>query len=79
MMHQYFTRDLGKQHIFVLHGLGGAGKTQTALKFIAESSRSVDHKQFDVSSERRNFLLDSRTSFSLMLALWTQLMQASRV
>ncbi|KAJ7451942.1 P-loop containing nucleoside triphosphate hydrolase protein, partial [Mycena latifolia] len=29
---------LGQQHIFLLHGLGGAGKTQIALKFIQESS-----------------------------------------
>ncbi|KAJ7651884.1 P-loop containing nucleoside triphosphate hydrolase protein [Mycena rosella] len=37
-MHQFFEQDLGKQHIFLLHGLGGAGKTQTALKFIQKSS-----------------------------------------
>ncbi|KAJ7637824.1 P-loop containing nucleoside triphosphate hydrolase protein, partial [Mycena rosella] len=37
-MHQFFEKDLGKQHIFLLHGLGGAGKTQTALKFIQKSS-----------------------------------------
>ncbi|KAJ7082290.1 P-loop containing nucleoside triphosphate hydrolase protein [Mycena epipterygia] len=37
-MHQYFTADLGKQHIFLLHGLGCAGKTQIALKFIEQSS-----------------------------------------
>ncbi|KAJ7111241.1 hypothetical protein C8R44DRAFT_856589 [Mycena epipterygia] len=37
-MHQYFTENGGKQDIFVLHGLGGAGKTQIALKFIAESA-----------------------------------------
>ncbi|KAJ7657075.1 P-loop containing nucleoside triphosphate hydrolase protein [Mycena rosella] len=37
-MHQFFEQDLGKQHVFLLHGLGGAGKTQTALKFIQESS-----------------------------------------
>ncbi|KAJ7661202.1 P-loop containing nucleoside triphosphate hydrolase protein [Mycena rosella] len=37
-MHQFFEVDLGKQHIFLLHGLGGSGKTQTALKFIQESS-----------------------------------------
>ncbi|KAJ7631516.1 P-loop containing nucleoside triphosphate hydrolase protein [Mycena rosella] len=37
-MHQFFEQDLGNQHIFLLHGLGGAGKTQTALKFIQESS-----------------------------------------
>ncbi|KAJ7712823.1 P-loop containing nucleoside triphosphate hydrolase protein [Mycena metata] len=36
-MHQFFS-DTGTQHIYVLHGLGGAGKTQIALKFIKESS-----------------------------------------
>ncbi|KAJ7642598.1 hypothetical protein DFH06DRAFT_603443 [Mycena polygramma] len=38
-MHQYFNQDVGKQqHIYVLHGLGGAGKTQIALTFIKESA-----------------------------------------
>ncbi|KAJ7480558.1 hypothetical protein FB451DRAFT_1446342 [Mycena latifolia] len=37
-MHQCFTEDLGKQHIYVLYGLGGSGKTQIALKFIDESA-----------------------------------------
>ncbi|KAJ7101053.1 P-loop containing nucleoside triphosphate hydrolase protein [Mycena epipterygia] len=37
-MHQYFTQTIGKQDIFLLHGLGGAGKTQIALKYIAEST-----------------------------------------
>ncbi|KAJ7041772.1 hypothetical protein C8F04DRAFT_1230233 [Mycena alexandri] len=40
-MHQFFTTDSGKQLIYVLHGLGGAGKTQIALKFIQESSTST--------------------------------------
>ncbi|KAJ7765218.1 P-loop containing nucleoside triphosphate hydrolase protein, partial [Mycena metata] len=35
---QHFFFDSGIQHIYVLHGLGGAGKTQIALKFIKESS-----------------------------------------
>ncbi|KAJ7715193.1 hypothetical protein B0H16DRAFT_509940 [Mycena metata] len=34
-MHEFFDTDSGKQqHIYVLYGLGGAGKTQIALKFI---------------------------------------------
>ncbi|KAJ6545990.1 hypothetical protein DFH09DRAFT_652564 [Mycena vulgaris] len=33
-MHHFFKQDLDKQHIFLLHGLGGAGKTQISLKFI---------------------------------------------
>ncbi|KAJ7120145.1 P-loop containing nucleoside triphosphate hydrolase protein [Mycena epipterygia] len=37
-MHQYFMQTTGKQDIFLLHGLGGSGKTQIALKFIAEST-----------------------------------------
>ncbi|KAJ7844199.1 P-loop containing nucleoside triphosphate hydrolase protein [Mycena leptocephala] len=37
-MHNYFACDSGKQQIFLLHGLGGAGKTQIALKFIEQSS-----------------------------------------
>ncbi|KAJ7731964.1 hypothetical protein B0H14DRAFT_2998042, partial [Mycena olivaceomarginata] len=30
-MHYFFTSDVGIQHIYVLYGLGGAGKTQIAL------------------------------------------------
>ncbi|KAF8217235.1 P-loop containing nucleoside triphosphate hydrolase protein [Mycena galopus ATCC 62051] len=37
-MHHFFTSNMGMQHIYVLHGLGGAGKTQIALKFINELS-----------------------------------------
>ncbi|KAJ7143885.1 P-loop containing nucleoside triphosphate hydrolase protein, partial [Mycena epipterygia] len=37
-MHRYFTQTTRKQDIFLLHGLGGAGKTQIALKFISESN-----------------------------------------
>ena len=33
-MANYFDNDKLEQHIFVLHGLGGGGKTQTALKFV---------------------------------------------
>ncbi|KAJ7487349.1 FabD lysophospholipase-like protein [Mycena galericulata] len=33
-MNEYFSRDIGERHIYVLHGLGGSGKTQIALKFL---------------------------------------------
>ncbi|KAJ7218549.1 P-loop containing nucleoside triphosphate hydrolase protein [Mycena pura] len=33
-MQHFFSQDLGKQRIYVLYGLGGVGKTQTALKQI---------------------------------------------
>ncbi|KAJ7459368.1 hypothetical protein FB451DRAFT_1372062 [Mycena latifolia] len=37
-IHKFFQQDLSQQHIFLLHGLGGAGKTHIALKFIQELS-----------------------------------------
>ncbi|KAJ7104973.1 hypothetical protein C8R44DRAFT_715624 [Mycena epipterygia] len=54
-MHKYFAEDTGQQRIFLLHGLGGAGKTQIALKFIEESSHSLSARFSDV------FLIDSST------------------
>ncbi|KAJ7615496.1 P-loop containing nucleoside triphosphate hydrolase protein, partial [Roridomyces roridus] len=33
-MQQYFSQEPKKRRIFVLHGLGGTGKTQAALKFL---------------------------------------------
>ncbi|KAJ7795887.1 P-loop containing nucleoside triphosphate hydrolase protein [Mycena leptocephala] len=49
-MHQYFNQDLGEQQIYVLYGLGGAGKTQISLKFIAESSHFTDRFFLDAST-----------------------------
>ncbi|KAJ6517602.1 hypothetical protein DFH09DRAFT_1195308 [Mycena vulgaris] len=37
-MIQYFMQSKGVQKIFLLYGLGGAGKTQISLKFIQESA-----------------------------------------
>ena len=36
-MRTYFSTDVGERHVFVLHGLGGAGKSQIAFKFVKES------------------------------------------
>jgi len=33
----YFDSESASQRVFVLHGLGGAGKSQLAFKFIEES------------------------------------------
>src|SRR3984957_16652093 len=35
-MHKYFSTNLGECRVFVLHGLGGAGKSQIAFKFVKE-------------------------------------------
>ena len=36
-MQQFFSQGSGMQRVYVLYGLGGVGKTQTALKFIEQS------------------------------------------
>ncbi|KAJ7468132.1 P-loop containing nucleoside triphosphate hydrolase protein, partial [Mycena latifolia] len=55
-MHQYFADDLVKQHIYVLYGLGGSGKTQIALKFIDESASNADSNALRFSDI---FLIDA--------------------
>jgi hypothetical protein len=43
-LHVYFSLDIGKRHISLLHGLGGVGKTQICLKFLDETDKSrCDH------------------------------------
>ncbi|KAJ6472001.1 P-loop containing nucleoside triphosphate hydrolase protein [Mycena sanguinolenta] len=49
-MHQFFIQDTGKQKIYVLHGLGGAGKTQIALKFIEKWTHFTDRLLVDGST-----------------------------
>ncbi|KAJ7278547.1 P-loop containing nucleoside triphosphate hydrolase protein [Mycena rebaudengoi] len=39
-LHDYFSQDIGRRHISLLHGLGGAGKTQICLKFLEETDNS---------------------------------------
>ncbi|KAJ7806682.1 P-loop containing nucleoside triphosphate hydrolase protein [Mycena leptocephala] len=45
-MHEFFNQDIGKQHIYVLHGLGGAGKTQIALNHLNNHMFSFTDKFF---------------------------------
>ncbi|KAF8190577.1 P-loop containing nucleoside triphosphate hydrolase protein [Mycena galopus ATCC 62051] len=49
-MHQFFAENTGRQHIYVLYGLGGAGKTQIALKFMDGSISFTDKLLVDASS-----------------------------
>jgi hypothetical protein len=39
-MHDYFSENVGKRHVCLLHGLGGAGKTQICLKFVDETAKA---------------------------------------
>ncbi|KAF8177925.1 hypothetical protein K438DRAFT_1844922 [Mycena galopus ATCC 62051] len=45
-MHQCFAEDTTRQHIYVLHGLGGAGKTQIALKFLQDTANHFTDRFF---------------------------------
>ncbi|KAJ7476442.1 hypothetical protein FB451DRAFT_1366214 [Mycena latifolia] len=37
-MKKYFNTDIGRRHILLLHGLGGAGKSQIAFKYVEPSA-----------------------------------------
>ncbi|KAJ7863921.1 hypothetical protein B0H13DRAFT_1899392 [Mycena leptocephala] len=59
-IHAYFAQNIGHRHVSVLYGLGGAGKTQTALKFLEESSR--------LGRFSRVFFIDATTLGTLKLS-----------
>ena len=45
-MHRSFSGTTGKRHVYLLYGLGGAGKTQIAYKFVAESQENQRYVVF---------------------------------
>ncbi|KAJ7448149.1 hypothetical protein FB451DRAFT_766280 [Mycena latifolia] len=47
-MTEYFNRGVGQRHIFLLHGLGGSGKSQIAFKFVEQSTRLPESRFSDV-------------------------------
>ncbi|KAJ6476787.1 hypothetical protein DFH09DRAFT_1108736 [Mycena vulgaris] len=51
-IHNYFTQNLGMQHVYLLYGLAGAGKTQIALEFIDNFSTHFS----------RLFMIDASTT-----------------
>ncbi|KAJ7840815.1 FabD lysophospholipase-like protein [Mycena olivaceomarginata] len=64
-MDEYFSRDIGETHVYVLHGLGGSGKTQIALKFLTMANKPST--------------LGSQDNFLLMPVLCKLLIQPSRI
>jgi hypothetical protein len=44
-MHAYFSSNIGMCHVFVLYGLGGAGKSQIAYKFVDMCTRDTETKR----------------------------------
>lgn len=49
-MHYYFDLDIQSKHVFVLHGLGGSGKTQLALKFTEECQSNNRYERTELES-----------------------------
>ncbi|KAJ7445478.1 hypothetical protein FB451DRAFT_1376172 [Mycena latifolia] len=47
-MMEYFNTSIGQRHIFLLHGLGGSGKSQIAFKFVEQSSSMLESRFPDV-------------------------------
>jgi len=51
-MGQYFDTIYEDQHVFVLYGLGGSGKSQIAFKFLEGSK---NNQRYDSSKNLINF------------------------
>ncbi|KAJ7272229.1 P-loop containing nucleoside triphosphate hydrolase protein [Mycena rebaudengoi] len=78
-MHAYFSQDIGKRHVCLLHGLGGAGKTQICLKFLNETGKSrydPPHTQPHVFASLSShcsftdvFFLDASTIYTIKAGL----------
>ncbi|KAJ7448751.1 hypothetical protein FB451DRAFT_1375258 [Mycena latifolia] len=47
-MSEYFNTSIGQRHIFLLHGLGGSGKSQIAFKFVEQSTSMPESRFPDV-------------------------------
>ncbi|KAJ7448742.1 hypothetical protein FB451DRAFT_760354 [Mycena latifolia] len=47
-MSEYFNTSIGRRHIFLLHGLGGSGKSQIAFKFVEQSTSMLESRFQDV-------------------------------
>jgi hypothetical protein len=59
-LNRYFSTDLGKRHIFVLHGLGGIGKSQIVLKFIQTCQADTNPSRYVICVSINVLMLDSR-------------------
>ncbi|KAF9479446.1 FabD/lysophospholipase-like protein [Pholiota conissans] len=51
-MHLYFQSNSTCQHTFILHGLGGSGKSQLAFKFVEESTQFPNIFYVDATNEQ---------------------------
>ncbi|THH20457.1 hypothetical protein EW146_g905 [Bondarzewia mesenterica] len=56
-MHDFFAAEWNRQRVYVLYGLGGAGKSQLAYKFVQECQMDAQPSQFSDA-----FFVDASTT-----------------
>ncbi|KAJ6520964.1 FabD lysophospholipase-like protein [Mycena vulgaris] len=55
-MREHFNTDVGRHHVFLLHGLGGVGKSQIAFKFVEQSAMPEPRLLKQWPSQRKSAL-----------------------
>ena len=63
-MQEYFCNDLEMQHVFVLYGLGGAGKSQIAFKFVNACQVETQDPRYTTYFYNLHLALDLRSYLS---------------
>ncbi|KAJ7278413.1 hypothetical protein C8J57DRAFT_1576978 [Mycena rebaudengoi] len=77
-MHDYYSQDVGKQHVCLLHGLGGAGKTQICLKFLDETDESRFTDVFFLDASTIDTIKSGLKNIALTRSIGTEDVDASR-
>lgn len=58
-MHAFFESGVGKQRVFGLYGMGGAGKSQLVFKFVDEWQSSEGKKRYLYFNTKIEFVIYS--------------------
>ncbi|KAJ7277393.1 P-loop containing nucleoside triphosphate hydrolase protein [Mycena rebaudengoi] len=77
-LHAYFSQDIGKRHVSLLHGLGGAGKTQICLKFLDETGKSRFTDVFFLDASTIDTIKSGLKNIALTRSIGSEADDASR-
>ncbi|KAJ7255559.1 P-loop containing nucleoside triphosphate hydrolase protein [Mycena rebaudengoi] len=77
-MHAYFSQDIGRRHVCLLHGLGGAGKTQICLKFLDETDKARFMDVFFLDASTIDTIKDGLKNIALTRSIGSNDEDASR-
>jgi len=72
-MHRYFGSDCDSQHVFVLYGLGGSGKSQLAFKFVQESIQYGSNIYEIMTGDNLQFYFSASPTSSTLMQLMSKL------